>query len=130
MGYARTGQNLNVCVAKLLLTYSNGQLNCRMLQPDDLIAIFRPSFDIHILTGRHMGILAFLFPHRKPVDFSEIAVGLGFSKPSCSRLINRLCELHMTDSARQERDRRHVLVNLTDTGREFVHSMLKAAEAR
>ena len=67
----------------------------------------------------HYPLLATL-DRRSPMTVGELAVAVGSSQPAVTRLLGRLAELGLVDTARSASDARQRAVALTDAGRALV----------
>lgn len=80
------------------------------------------------LTMRQLLALYVLSAGRRRV--SDVATALGISLPAASGLIDRLAGSGLVDRQRVERDRRLVLCELTDEGREALNEVLRIGRMR
>jgi DNA-binding MarR family transcriptional regulator len=76
------------------------------------------------LTLAQWRVLAVLNDSRGPLRVTDVAERVGLSLPSASRLLARVTERGLISSETDERDRRALLVSLSDDGRNLLDEVL------
>lgn len=75
------------------------------------------------LTTRQLALLLHVGLTGGPHTVRGLAEVLGFSKPAVTRALDRLTALGWLERTRDQRDRRSVLVTITDQGRGFLQDL-------
>jgi len=75
-------------------------------------------------------LLALYLLSAGPRRVSDVAGALGISLPAASGLVDRLATSGLVDRQRVERDRRLVLCQLTDAGRDALNEVLRIGRMR
>jgi len=81
------------------------------------------------LTARQMTLLLHLELTQPPHTVRGLAEALGFSKPAVTRALDRLTLCGFVQRQRDSRDRRSVLVELTERGRGFLEGLARTIDA-
>jgi DNA-binding MarR family transcriptional regulator len=95
-------------------------------------SILRKEFDRALspyqLTVPQASVLALLAEAQQPLPVSRLAKLLLQESPSVTSLVDRMCESGLVERAKDQHDRRVVLVRLTDKGREM-HDGIRVSAA-
>lgn len=81
------------------------------------------------LTARQLGLFLTVYMREGPHTVRGLAAELNIAKPAISRALDRLGELDLAHRKVDPTDRRSVLVQRTEAGREFLAELREAAAA-